>query len=136
MSGQELKRVHVIRQAVSHALLQKEAGEVLDVTTRQVRRLIQRVQTEGDAGFVHRGRGKPSNRRIPDKVKAKVLVSLSLWHDTAAHNELEPDRPWFHGRSQTECQRGSSGSLTCKTRTVARATKPAFRKAGHDRRLL
>jgi len=41
----------------------------------------------------------------------------------------------FHGRSQTECQRGSSGPLTCKARTVARAAEPAFRKAGHDRRL-
>jgi transposase len=74
MSGQELTRVHVIRQAMSHALRQKEAGEVLDVTTRQVRRLIQRVRAEGDAGLVHRGRGKPSNRRISDKVKTKVLT--------------------------------------------------------------
>lgn len=41
----------------------------------------------------------------------------------------------FHGRSQTECQRGSSGLFTCKARTVARAVEPAFRKAGHDRRL-
>ena len=41
----------------------------------------------------------------------------------------------FHGRSQTECQRGSSGLFTCKARTVARATEPVFRKAGHDRRL-
>ena len=41
----------------------------------------------------------------------------------------------FHGRSQTECQRGSSGLFTCKARTVARATAPASRKAGHDRRL-
>jgi hypothetical protein len=42
----------------------------------------------------------------------------------------------FHGLHQTECQRGSSGPLTCKARTVARATEPAFRKAGHDRRRL
>jgi len=42
----------------------------------------------------------------------------------------------FHGRSQTECQRGSSGRFTCKARTGARAAEPAFRKAGHDRRLL
>lgn len=41
----------------------------------------------------------------------------------------------FHGRSQTECQHGSSGLFTCKARTVARATEPVFRKAGHDRRL-
>jgi transposase len=70
----ELKRVHVIRQAMSKALRQQEAGEVLGLTARQVRRLIQRVRAEGDAGLVHRGRGQTSNRRIPEKVKAKVLT--------------------------------------------------------------
>ena len=74
MSVQELTRGHVIRQAMNNALRQREAGAVLGLTARQVRRLIQRVQAEGDAGLVHRGRGKPSNRRIPDKVKTKVLT--------------------------------------------------------------
>jgi transposase len=73
MSVQELKRVHVIRQAMDKAVRQREASEVLGITTRQVRRLIQRVQAEGDAGLVHRGRGKPSNRRHSPAVKARVL---------------------------------------------------------------
>jgi transposase len=73
MSVQELKRVHVIRQVMDKAVRQREASEVLGITTRQVRRLIQRVQAEGDAGLVHRGRGKPSNRRHSPGVKARVL---------------------------------------------------------------
>jgi transposase len=73
MSVQELKRVHVIRQAMGKALRQREAGEVLGLTTRQVRRLIQRVRAEGDAGLVHRSRGKPSNRRHLPALKARVL---------------------------------------------------------------
>lgn len=40
MSVQELKRVHVIRQAMNKALRQREAGEVLGLTARSVRRLI------------------------------------------------------------------------------------------------
>lgn len=48
MSVKELKRVPVIRQAMDKALRQREAAEVLGVTTRQVRRLIQRVRAEGD----------------------------------------------------------------------------------------
>ena len=40
MSVTELKRVHVIRQVMNKALRQREAGEVLGLTTRQVRRLI------------------------------------------------------------------------------------------------
>jgi transposase len=73
MSVQELKRVHVIRQAMNNALRQREAGEVLGLTARQVRRLIQRVRAEGDAGLVHRSRGTPSNRRYRPALKARVL---------------------------------------------------------------
>jgi hypothetical protein len=46
---------------------------MLQLTDRQIRRLLGRVKTEGDQGLVHRGRGKPSNRRIPEKRKAKAL---------------------------------------------------------------
>ena len=73
MSVTELKRVHVIRQAMGKALRQREAGEVLGLTARQVRRLIQRVRAEGDAGLVHRSRGTPSNRRHRPALKARVL---------------------------------------------------------------
>ena len=73
MSVQELKRVHVIRQAMGKALRQREASEVLGVTPRQVRRLTQRVWAEGDAGLMHRSRGKPSNRRHRPALKAQVL---------------------------------------------------------------
>jgi transposase len=73
MSVQELKRVHVIRQAMGKAIRQQEAGEVLGLPSRQVRRLIQRVRTEGEAGLVHRSRGTPSNRRYRPALKARVL---------------------------------------------------------------
>jgi transposase len=73
MSVKELKRVHVIRQAMTKTLRQREAGELLGLTARQVRRLIQRVRVEGDAGLGHRSRGRPSNRQHPPALKARVL---------------------------------------------------------------
>lgn len=73
MSVKELRRLPVIQQALEKKLTQKQAGELLGLTVRQVRRLIQRVRHEGERGVAHRGRGKPSNRRIPAKVKAKGL---------------------------------------------------------------
>ena len=73
MSVKELRRVHVIRYAIEQKMTQVKAGALLGLTTRQVRRLIARVEQEGDKGLAHRGRGKPSNRRIPEQVKAKVL---------------------------------------------------------------
>jgi hypothetical protein len=73
MSVQELKRVHVIQQVMNKALRQREAGAILGLTTRQVRRLIQRVRAEGDAGLVHRSRGTPSNRQYRPALKARTL---------------------------------------------------------------
>ena len=73
MSVKELRRVHVIRHAIEQKMTQVKAGALLGLTTRQVRRLIARVEQEGDKGLAHRGRGKPSNRRMPEKVQAKVL---------------------------------------------------------------
>ena len=73
MSANELRRVHVLRQLREKRITQREAGEMLQLTDRQIRRLLGRVNAAGDQGLVHRGRGKPSNRRIAAPVKAKVL---------------------------------------------------------------
>lgn len=73
MSVKELRRVHVIRHVLEKKITQGQAGEALGLTARHIRRLLQRVRVDGDAGLVHRGRGQPSNRKIPEKVKAKVL---------------------------------------------------------------
>ncbi|MBI5672649.1 MAG: ISNCY family transposase [Nitrospirae bacterium] len=64
---------HYIRQLREKRITQRAAGEMLQLTDRQIRRLLGRVKTEGDQGLVHRGRGKPSNRRISEKRKAKAL---------------------------------------------------------------
>ncbi len=73
MSAKELRRVHVLRQLREKRITQREAGAMLRLTDRQIRRLLGRVNAEGDEGLVHRGRGKPSNRRIPEKRKMKGL---------------------------------------------------------------
>lgn len=73
MSVKELRRVHVIRQTMEKKLTQVQAGTVLGLTTRHIRRLLERVEQEGDQGVAHRGRGRASNRRIPEPVKAKAL---------------------------------------------------------------
>ena len=48
MRVKELRRVHVIRQTMEKKLTQVTAGTVLGVTTRHIRRLIERVEQAGD----------------------------------------------------------------------------------------
>ena len=74
MSVKELRRVHVIRQAMEKKITQGKAGALVGLTARHVRRLIERVQQERDCGLAHRGRGKPSNRRMAEQVKTTVLT--------------------------------------------------------------
>ena len=74
MSVKELRRVHVIRQTMEKKLTQVKAGALLGLTPRHIRRLITRVAQAGDHGLAHRGRGKPSNRQIPEKVQTKAMT--------------------------------------------------------------
>jgi hypothetical protein len=69
----ELKRLHVIRKVLERVIKQVEAAEILSLSGRQIRRIVKRIRGEGDRGIVHQSRGRPSNRRTPDKVKNKVI---------------------------------------------------------------
>lgn len=73
MSRREAKRLHIIHQALDQKITQGEAAELIEVSDRQIRRLIRRVREEGDEGICHRSRGKASNRCIPKKVKKRAL---------------------------------------------------------------
>jgi hypothetical protein len=69
----ELKRLHVIRKVLERVIKQVEAAEILSLSGRQIRRIVKRIRCEGDRGIVHQSRGRPSNRRTPDRVKDKVI---------------------------------------------------------------
>lgn len=73
MSQRELTRLHVIHKAIEGLLKQAEAAEVISLSNRQIRRLIKKVREEGDAGIIHKSREKPSNRRLPKKIKDKAI---------------------------------------------------------------
>ena len=73
MSVKELRRLHVIHQVIEKKMTQVEAGGLLGLTDRQIRRIIKRVRAEGDGGLAHRSRGKPSNQAIDGKIKSWVM---------------------------------------------------------------
>ncbi len=51
MSGKEIKRLEVLRRLADGVLSQREAGRVLGVSERQVRRLARRYAPLGAAGW-------------------------------------------------------------------------------------
>jgi len=73
VKGKELRRFHVIQQVLDGKLKQVEAAEALDLTDRQIRRIVKRVKEEGERGVVHQGRRKPSNSQISEETRNRVL---------------------------------------------------------------
>jgi transposase len=70
---EELRRLHVIQKVLEKGLRQVEAVEILSLSSRHIRRVVKRVKQEGQRGIVHRSRGRPSNRKLSDQLKDKVL---------------------------------------------------------------
>ena len=72
LSGKERDRLKVLHEVQGGHLTQGEAAGQLRISDREVRRLLVRIEVEGDRGVVHRLRGKASNRRLPESLRSRV----------------------------------------------------------------
>ena len=73
MSVKELSRIKTIHSVFEEEITQKKAADILDLSDRQIRRIVERVGEEGNKGFIHKSRGRHGHRAMPEDVKAKVL---------------------------------------------------------------
>ncbi len=80
LSQRERERLKVLHEVKQGHLRQVEAAGRLGLSTRQVRRLLVRVRTEGDRGVVHRLRGRPSNRKILARIERRILARVRHRH--------------------------------------------------------
>ncbi len=69
----ELRYLYVVRKVLDKEITQRKASEVVSLSSRQIRRVVKRVRLEGDKGVIHRSRGRPSNRRISEEIRGKVI---------------------------------------------------------------
>lgn len=73
MTQKELSIYDLMIKIREKRLSQVKASELLNISDRHFRRLVKAYKEEGPSGLISKKRGKPSNRRIPDKLKAKIL---------------------------------------------------------------
>lgn len=98
-----------------------EAGEHLGLSYRHCRRSYQRYRREGDAGLVHRSRGRGSNRQTNPRVKEAILHRYVEVYDgfgpTLAAEKLQAEgyaidhdtlRLWLLGEGKWQRQRRRS----------------------------
>jgi hypothetical protein len=74
MSQRERDRLSVLHDLKKGRLSQAKAAELLELTPRQVRRLLVRWAKVGDQGLIHGLRGRPSNRSCKASLRRRVLA--------------------------------------------------------------
>ena len=73
MSNKERRRLMALGKVKAAEMSLVQAAAVMDVCYRQAKRIWQRYQTQGDAGLVHRSRGRPGRRRKAVSEREKIL---------------------------------------------------------------
>lgn len=76
MSTTELNRLEVMQRLSEKRMSQKEAGRILDLSTRQIKRLLRAYRQLGAAGLVSKHRGRKGNNRLSEEVKKQALNLL------------------------------------------------------------
>jgi hypothetical protein len=86
MSRKERDRMTIMVGVKREELTQVQAAELLGLSYRQTKRVWRRYQAQGDAGLVHRLRGRPSPRRKPPAMRAQVLG----WYEEERYADFGP----------------------------------------------
>lgn len=73
MSRKELSRLEVVQAVLKSRVTQAEAAGRLKLSVRQIKRLCRRYREAGAAGLVSKRRGKPSNHRIGEVERTRVI---------------------------------------------------------------
>src|SRR6266446_6159943 len=78
MTQAERDRLVTLRKAKKKLITQRQAAEELELSVRQVKRLLYALKKRGDKAVVHGLRGKPSNQKIPESTEQQAVQILSV----------------------------------------------------------
>src|SRR6266853_430952 len=73
VSQKELQRVAVISASLKGEVACVRAAELLCLSVRQIKRLKKRLREDGEAALAHASRGRPSPRRLPARMRDRIL---------------------------------------------------------------
>ena len=92
MSDKELKRLSVLQEICDQRITQSQAAQLLHISERQIRRLLQKYKAQGPAALAHAARGQTSNSKLPEELRLKCLNMIAeQFHGfgpTLAHEKL------------------------------------------------
>ncbi len=70
---EELKRYQIVGKVFDKSINQQEAAEILELSDRQIRRIVRRVRKDGERGVIHQSRGCKGRRTINEAVRERIL---------------------------------------------------------------
>jgi len=73
MSIEEIKRLQIVNKVLDKRIKQKDAAEILDLSERQIRRLVRSRKGKGEKGLIHGLRGKESKRKLSSEKKDLII---------------------------------------------------------------
>ena len=73
MSAKEIDRLTIIERLINGEIKVEQVSEILNLSTRQVKRLKKRFRDFGSSGLVHKSRGRSGNRKIAVEEVERVL---------------------------------------------------------------
>jgi hypothetical protein len=94
MSERDLQRIEILSKVVAGRMTTVSAAHVLDLSERQVRRLLERMRTGGAASIRHKAIGRPSNNRISDGVRDYAIWKSAPW---CLRQSMQWHRPTRYG---------------------------------------
>ena len=97
MPQKELNRYDIIQSSLRKEITVKKAGELLDLSERQIYRLRAKVKEKGAEGVIHGNRGKPSNRKIPESERQKIIKLLSRHYSDFKPTHASEKLDTLHG---------------------------------------
>ena len=81
-------RLYVLNHVLAGALTAEEAARVLQLSVRQVRRLLRRYRAGGSAGLVHRNQGRSPAHRIDDALRGRLVELATTAYAGVNHAHL------------------------------------------------
>lgn len=73
MTMREIDKLKVIQAVVDGGLMVWKAAERLELSRRQVERMVARYRAEGASGLISKRNGRPSNHQLPEGVASHAL---------------------------------------------------------------
>ena len=76
LSQQERDRLRVLHEVKQKQITQIEAARRLKVSDRHIRRLLFRLEEQGDRAVIHGLRGQTSNRKLAARFEQKIVARV------------------------------------------------------------